>query len=297
MAEVFGIVSGTAGIVSVFSTCMECFDYVQTGRRFGKDFQVDLLTLSLLKLRLSRWGEAVQIYDDPKLGHPEATDTDVQLAENTLRQILVLFEDSNNISNKYRLEARQGEDLTPLTRGEMEPRFAAIDNKMKALAERRQKSTGFRKLASWALYHRDRYNDLVEGITKLVDNLEQAFPAPEKANALAKTDTEQISAGPPAEQKDTLKLLGFLAAKVDGAVGAKAVKAVEAAANQGISIGSVDTTDKARFRSGDFVSTAWKGETSLPQSGITVAIGSLRAGGESRVMAGNMYAEKDSFWD
>ncbi len=292
MAEVFGIVSGAVGIVSIFSSCVECFDYVQTGRRFGKDFQADLLTLSLLKLRISRWGEAVQIYDDPKLGRPEATDADVQLAKNTLLQILVLFEDSSKISNRYRLEAAQGEDLTPLTRGEMDPRFAAMDNKMKALVERRQKSTGFRKLASWALYHRDRYDDLVEGITKLVDNLEQAFPAPEKASALAKTDAEQISAGPPAEQKDTLELLRVLAAKVDGVVGAKAV---ETAASRGISIGSVDVMDKARLRSGDFVSPAWKGETNLPQSGSTVAVGSLHAGGESRVMAGNTYAEKDSF--
>lgn len=108
------------------------------------------------------------------------------------------------------------------------------------------------------------------------------------------TDTEKISAGPPAELKDTLELLRILAAQVDGAVGAKAV---EAAASHGISIGFVDVTDKARLRSGNFVSTAWKEEMNLPQTDSTVAISSLRAGGESRVTAGNTYAEKDSFWD
>lgn len=219
----------------------------------------------------------------------------MQLAENTLRQILVLFENTSNISNRYRLKAGKGEDLTPLTRGQMDPRFAAIDNRIKALAGRRQKSIGFLKLASWALYHRDRYNDLVEGITQRLDNLEQAFPAPEKASDLAKTDTAQISAGPPAEQKETLEVLSALAAKVDAVVGAKAVKTVEAATSRGISIGSVDVTDKARVRIGDFVSIAWRGEANLPQSGSTVTISSLHAGGESRVMVGNTYAEKDSF--
>lgn len=107
------------------------------------------------------------------------------------------------------------------------------------------------------------------------------------------TDTEKISAGPPVEQKDTLELLRILAAQVDGAVDAKAI---EAAASHGIS-GSVDVTDKARLRSGNFVSTAWKEEMNLPQTDSTVAISSLRAGGESRVTAGNTYAEKDSFWD
>ncbi|KAK4638844.1 hypothetical protein QC761_704007 [Podospora bellae-mahoneyi] len=98
----------------------------------------------------------------------------------------------------------------------------------------------------------------------------------------------------PAEQKDTLELLRILAAQADGAVGAKAV---EAAASHGISIGSVDVTDKARLRSGNLVSTAWKEEMNPPQTDSTVAISSLRAGGESRVTAGNTYAEKESFWN
>jgi hypothetical protein len=70
MAEPLGMVAGAIGITSAFSACIDCFDYIQLGRHFGKDYQTSLLTLGLLKLRLSRWGEAVKIYEDPQLSSP-----------------------------------------------------------------------------------------------------------------------------------------------------------------------------------------------------------------------------------
>lgn len=34
MAEPFGIVSGTVGIASAFTACVDCFEYIQLGRHF-----------------------------------------------------------------------------------------------------------------------------------------------------------------------------------------------------------------------------------------------------------------------
>lgn len=54
MAEPFGIASGEISIASAFTTCVDAFEYVHIGRRFGKDYQTDQLRLTLLRLRLSR---------------------------------------------------------------------------------------------------------------------------------------------------------------------------------------------------------------------------------------------------
>ncbi len=64
MAEVFGVVSGVVGIATVFTACVECFGYIRLGRNLGRDFQTTQLTLACARLRLSRWGEAVRVYDD-----------------------------------------------------------------------------------------------------------------------------------------------------------------------------------------------------------------------------------------
>jgi hypothetical protein len=98
MAEPFGIVAGAIGIASAFTACVDCFEYVQFGRHFGRDFEISWLAPDCARLRLTRWGESVNIYDDPKLGRQDATATEIQLAKDALLQILMLFADTESIS-------------------------------------------------------------------------------------------------------------------------------------------------------------------------------------------------------
>ncbi|KAI0387575.1 prion-inhibition and propagation-domain-containing protein [Hypomontagnella monticulosa] len=292
MAEAFGIVSGTIGIASIFSTCVECFDYIKIGRRFGKDFQTELLTLGLLKLRLSRWGEAVHVYEDPLLGQPESTAANVRLAKNTLYQILVLLADSEKVSNKYRLVGKPGEDLSALSTADLDAKIGALDNRMRTLAAKRQKRSSIFKLTGWALYDKEHYSRLVEGIAKLLTNLEDAFPMPE-AQPLAQRDIEQISSSMK-EQAVTLKTIEELAAGVDNTL--KAGVPAQAV-DKGISIGSFVIQDNARVRDGNFYGSSWKDTTNLPRSGGSITIASAQARGNARVMNGDTYGDRDSFWD
>lgn len=132
MAEPFGIVAGAIGIASAFTACVDCFEYVQFGRHFGRDF-----TLGFARLRLTRWGESVNIYDDPKLGKQDATTTEIQLAKDALLQILVLFANTESISKKYKLTAKDSADLLIYSTGDMDLKMLVLDNKMKGLATQR----------------------------------------------------------------------------------------------------------------------------------------------------------------
>ncbi|KAJ1559261.1 hypothetical protein HK405_011364, partial [Cladochytrium tenue] len=100
MAEAFGIVSGAVGIAAIFSTCVECFDYVEVGRSFGRDVKTYQLVLVLLQLRLSRWGYAVGIDDGDNTDSLQlnngtfATPKQEERAKEVLVHILVLLQDS-----------------------------------------------------------------------------------------------------------------------------------------------------------------------------------------------------------
>src|SRR5664279_368405 len=109
MAEAFGLASSAIGIAAIFTTAVHCFEYIQLGRNFDKDFQTSLLTLNLLKLRLTRWGEAVNIHNDPQLGQPTATPDTIGMAKSALFQVLILFADSEKTANKFRpmLESKE----------------------------------------------------------------------------------------------------------------------------------------------------------------------------------------------
>ena len=87
MAEPFGIAAGAIGIATAFTACIDCFEYIQIGRHFGRDFQTDLLSLSCARLRLTRWGESVNIYSDPELGKPDATAPEIKFVKDTLGNV------------------------------------------------------------------------------------------------------------------------------------------------------------------------------------------------------------------
>jgi hypothetical protein len=208
MAEPFGIAAGAVGIAAAFTACVDCFNYVQLGRRFGQDYQTDILSLSCARLRLTRWGQAVDIYGDPNLGRADATAAEVPTAKDILFQILVLFADTERSSKKYKLKSKDGEDLSVFTSDEMDPMVMALINKMRELAIKRQRGSSVLKTTSWALYHRTELKELISNISSFIDNLERLFPAPQML-ALARQETADIS------NKQDLELVEYAAQNVD----------------------------------------------------------------------------------
>ncbi|KAH8745766.1 small s protein [Hyaloscypha finlandica] len=190
MAEPFGIISGAIGIAAAFTTCVDIFEYVQLGRRFGKDYQTNQLRVTLLRLRLSRWGEAVNIYSDPQLGNPQATKAEIQAAKDTLLQILIHFEDSNKISAKFKIKADAGAIALPDDPTDFA--VVAINNKMRDLAIKRQKGASFVKVTSWAIHHGAALKTLIGDISELINDLEALFPALEAQKQLAKKEIADV---------------------------------------------------------------------------------------------------------
>ncbi|KAK1756508.1 prion-inhibition and propagation-domain-containing protein [Echria macrotheca] len=231
MAEVFGIVSGAIGIASAFSACVEVFGYVQEGRHFGRDYETSHLRLTLLRLRLSRWGSAVDIYNDPKLGRPSADDSEIGVAKDTLFQILVLFEDSKRVSDRFKLKdddpeaANSGKSSSqhPLSNAPggstTIPLPSRADNKMSAVATQRQKHSNVLKLAAWAIHHSKALSRLLDDLSELIGSLEQLFPPPPARLA-------QLTAGELAEAdgQEEIQVLTTAAEGIDPALHAAAAQ-------------------------------------------------------------------------
>lgn len=277
MAEPFGIVAGSIGIASTFTACVDCFEYVQFGRHFSRDFQTSKLALNCARLRLTRWGESVNIYDDPKLGTQDAPTTEIQLAKDALLQILVLFADTESISKRYKLTAKAGEDFSAYSTGDMDPKMVMLDNKMKGFSIQRQKKGQFLKLASWALYHRSTLKDLLEQIVSLIDEIERLFPAPQAQNTLVQQEAAEIG------DKQSLELIKNAATDVDGLL-QKTVKEVIAGHQYS------NIRIKGQAHTGDAYSSDWSGGAigaSHKYDGVEV---------DGKALVGNKYGGKD-FWD
>lgn len=279
MAEPFGIAAGAVGIAAAFTACVDCFGYVQHGRHFGRDYQTELISLDCARLRLTRWGQSVNIHEDPKLGRPDASLAEVQTAKNALHQILVLFENTQNISRTFMLDSKAGDDLTLLEPSDLDPVVFGLRNKMKELAIRRQKGASILKTSQWALYRRSELKSLVSGITSLVDSIEKLFPAPEVQLALVKQETAEI------QDKQALKLVETGALGVDSLLLAAAKEAL--VGHQYLSV-----VIKGKAQTGDAFSNDWKGGV----KGVSHTYDGVTVDETGKALVGNKYGGKD-FWD
>ena len=53
------VISAAASLVTLFGTCIQCFDYFQATRSFPGRYDLLLVKLDVEKVRLIAWGDAV----------------------------------------------------------------------------------------------------------------------------------------------------------------------------------------------------------------------------------------------
>lgn len=212
MAETFGIVAGAVGIATVFSTCMEVFSCVQLGRNFERDYGTSLVTLRLQGMRLSRWGAAAEIYDDPELVKLNAMPGGAEAAKVTLCQILRLFSDSEKRSNKYFSKQITAPSPTVYSVENItDPDLSGIIQQTDNIMVKRKEKRGrlLWKKVTWSLYEKESFEQLIQDISGLLDQLHILFPGPESQRKLL---DENIAA---LEQAVSLKYVQKLAEGVD----------------------------------------------------------------------------------
>ncbi|KAF4534302.1 uncharacterized protein LTHEOB_3110 [Lasiodiplodia theobromae] len=172
--EIPGLAIGALGLAGLFNNAVDCFEFVQLGRNFGRDFGTSQLQLDNARLRLSRWGEFVCIQENEGNFPPDA----LQQVRQTIGQILYLFAQAEEVSNRFKKKAGPATELAtydPDT--DMERQMLVLHEHMRSLAQARQKKVGLTRKTKWALYERKHFKTLLESIKALLDDLEKLLPA------------------------------------------------------------------------------------------------------------------------
>lgn len=94
--EPVGLTIGVVALASLFSTCVECFDYFKAGQNLEEDFELLFVKLDIEKTRLLIWGNAVGVLEwegegqNPELNNPQKK----ELIERCLDSIKSLLSDT-----------------------------------------------------------------------------------------------------------------------------------------------------------------------------------------------------------
>jgi hypothetical protein len=177
MAEAAGLVLGVAGIPAVFASCVDCLDYITLERNYGKDFEVSLAKVSILKGRLHGCGESLSI---TTASHHLNDISSVQWKPQgrAIRQSLwglhSCFTDQQKLEKTYGLKPVAG-DFSLATRSTtttVSPSLTEVQSSFNIASTLRQRQTPLSKRVRWAIHDKKKFDALVSDALLYIESIE-----------------------------------------------------------------------------------------------------------------------------
>jgi ubiquitin-protein ligase len=167
MVDPVGVVLGVAGLAGLFSTCVQCFELVNLGRAYARDFEILQTKFEAQKVRFLIWGQAVGVTEgssyDTRLDLPEIRPTVIRL----LNCVRLLFSDSQELNRRYGLFPDPGGSPT-----NNRIIFRETYRRFHARISKAQSDASFLTTARWAIGDKTKFVSLVQDVKDLVDALE-----------------------------------------------------------------------------------------------------------------------------
>ena len=106
-AEPISLTVGVVALASLFSTCIECFDFFKAGQRLEEDIDILLIKLDLEKTRMLIWGNAVGILKAEDEGRAvELSEPSTStLVGRCLERVQSLLSNTEDLQKAYGLKA------------------------------------------------------------------------------------------------------------------------------------------------------------------------------------------------
>ncbi|KAL8754830.1 MAG: hypothetical protein Q9199_004073, partial [Rusavskia elegans] len=206
---------GAVGLISLLTTCVECFEYIDAAKTCGRDLELLTTKFSIEKARLLIWGESVGISSTNATGSNKVESPHFRsIVEKILSCIRMLFEDKNALTVRYGLKPMSNDASSPSlalvgpsASGDslgLPLRLKASYIRFKARIEQNHKQTTTTKKTRWAIRDRQKFMSLVEDIHQFINGLEAITDSVEMATKRAALVREELST---VEDPEDLRLI------------------------------------------------------------------------------------------
>lgn len=190
--EAVGLGVGIVSLASLFHTVLKFFEGINMAKSFAPSLLLHTLRLENLRLRLSRWGDAIglsgtSVTDATALPSNIWSEEDTKKAEKTLGLILEQFQKAQEISEPYNAEILTLEEST------YDTATLSLCKKMRDMCMKRQNNAKLAKKIRFVIWDKKQLDELVEGIATLTDQLVNLFPSQKAKQAeLATNEVFQL---------------------------------------------------------------------------------------------------------
>jgi hypothetical protein len=293
--ETAGLVIGTLILTALFETCMTCFDYIDTGRQYGKDCQRFAISMRSLELRMSRWWEVAGLQTNTN--RARMSEDAERHVKDLLGEIYSDLQDAQERAQKY--------DNPVMTDNDGSVRLETLADRFQRRANVRQKRTPLGKVIKWALRDQTKCKRLIRDIKNAVEELEgvlpQTAPDSQPTHQAAVEDAQQLvqpsEVEEPAAEANATPVIEILQdATQNDPVLQQVLEIVSKQASSADEIRNIFTSDKARVALDDFVASDSKGPAPVERQRRRV-VQDVKTSGEGRLQNGKSYGGKGVFDD
>lgn len=196
------VTSFVIGVVTAWQTCVQVFEIIDSGKKYGMDYEVLRVKLEVERIRLLVWGEAVGL-SEVERGNPSP---DARLNREEVRTVVLrllgciqnIFEHSERLQDRYGLRPIDPTIVDgaqePLTQSQfiLGPIFKRAYEGLRRSAKDRQRTTPLTRKTIWAVNDKNKFQTLIAEIKDFNNSLEALFPGLSSQTAhLIRTDIDQ----------------------------------------------------------------------------------------------------------
>ena len=174
--EVTGLAVGVVALASLFTTCVECWDYIDAARTHGRDFELLATKLEVEKTRFLIWGDTIGLLKPDNNERDRNLESPLvkEAIERCLTCIRSIFTDSKALSSRYGLLEKDLTDVktdgASLSSNQL-LKFKASYKQFQARVKGVQQKTSFLGKTRWAIHDRIKFGILVDDLRGFIDSL------------------------------------------------------------------------------------------------------------------------------
>lgn len=178
--ETAGLAVGIIGLAGLFGTCVECFNYIDTGRRYEDDSEILIAKFHIQHVRLYLWGNLVGLTgtsDSENVSILNQQELGVRLCLDGIKRVLTT---SKDLIEKYGLVLTEPGDHSGRQETPLSTRADKLRSCLGALLPEHKPSnndTGVLERVKWVIHEKAKFITLVEDLKDFIDGLHGVVPA------------------------------------------------------------------------------------------------------------------------
>jgi len=177
--EPVSLTIGVVALASLFSTCIECFDYFKAGQALEEDFELLLVKLDVEKTRLLIWGNAVGVLEPEGEGRVADLNNSqkAKVIGRCLDKIKSLLSDTDKFQNVYGLRSagdieKNARNHSILSSNSMNVFKTSYRRFWARFAGNQSRST-LAMRTRWAIHDKTKFEGLIHHLKDFIDGLNQ----------------------------------------------------------------------------------------------------------------------------